>query len=198
MPQFTLLLDRSGSIATIDASLQDGAQELIAELEDDTFVTIVPFASTVHEHMTVDKHAASDLLRQVATPRGTTCLWDAIAQTVSAQLQDAADDGPRTIAIVTDGLDTSSQEHDARSAHDLISDAKEAGFHIFFVGANIDATQVAGQIGVASGQALNFAPNTEGARNAMRSLSAAVRRSSSVERGVSADFLEVERTESMA
>ena len=197
MQHFTLLLDRSGSIATIDASLLDGAGELIADLDDETLVTIVPFSSTVHAHTTSDKQTASTLLRQVASPSGTTCLWDAIAQTVSGQLGEL-DHGPHTIAIVTDGLDTCSREHDARSAHDLISDAKEAGFHIFFVGTNIDATQVAGQIGVAPGQALNFAPNTDGARNAMRSLSAAVRRSASVERGESADFLQVERTESMA
>lgn len=105
------------------------------------------------------------------SPRGTTPLNDAIADTVAA-LDAAADDDENVfLAIITDGYENAS-EHSTESIRRLLSAREEKGWGILFLGANQNAAETAAEFGlVKPGRAFNFDASDEKVRTSMKNVS---------------------------
>ena len=188
----SLILDRSGSMRTIDVTFLQGAVELVDGLSDSDELRITLFATEAHVGGIQSVESARATLNALVPPNGSTRLYDTIAEVMSLE----EDDSKKYIyAIVTDGLDNASMVHTRASVQSIIQATKEKGATVLFVGANMDAPAVAQSLGISTSDALTFAPSQEGAYKAMRSLSAAVQRTVSME---PSGFLPSERAESLA
>lgn len=102
-----ILLDTSGSMAgeKIDAARQAAAR-FISNLQGGDRVAVLTFANTtVHQiDFTSDHTAARQRVELIQfTPGGTTCLYDAIYQTIRMTAQEPS--GRRAIIVLTDGVD---------------------------------------------------------------------------------------------
>jgi hypothetical protein len=115
-------------------------------------------------------------------PRGGTALLDAIGRTIGevkgwmAQLPTASRPGQVIFAVVTDGEENSSSEWSRDKLMAAVNDCSDAGWHFSFLGANQDAIQAGGRLGVQAAAAMTYAATPDGVSGAMSSLSASVRR----------------------
>jgi hypothetical protein len=115
-------------------------------------------------------------------PRGRTALLDAIGRTIGevAGTIDAqpVDRRPEHVifAVVTDGLENSSQEWSRDKVMTAVKERSDAGWHFTFLGANQDAIQEGGDLGVSPAAAMTYGASPAGVRAAMSSLSASALR----------------------
>ena len=95
------------------------------------------------------------------------------------------------MVITTDGMENASKHYSYREIKKMIKRQKEKyNWEFVFLGANIDAVKVAGNIGIGAGHAVNYHNDCEGTKLNYRVLGAALSkmRSSTVEE--SAAFFE--------
>ena len=95
--------------------------------------------------------------------RGCTALLDALGGAIhhigNVHKYAREDDRPeKTIFIITtDGMENSSKEFTAEAVKRLIEEKKEKnGWEFLFLGANIDAVNAAGHIGIGADRAVNY------------------------------------------
>ncbi len=100
--------------------------------------------------------------------RGCTALLDAVGRAVShiATVHKYAreEDRPEKtlFVITTDGMENASREYSYKKVKDLVEKQKERGWEFLFLGANIDAVEVAGRFGVGADRAVNYECDSEG------------------------------------
>ena len=67
--------------------------------------------------------------------------------------------------ITTDGMENASRRYSARRVKEMIRRQKEKyGWEFLFLGANIDAVETAGHLGIAPDRAVNYHCDSEGTR----------------------------------
>ncbi len=115
-------------------------------------------------------------------PRGTTALLDAIGRTVDelgarlARMPEKARPGQVIVAILTDGLENSSQTYTWKQIARVIKHQTEQYRWTFlFLGANQDAIATAAQLHIAAANASPFVADAAGLRAASKSLSRKMR-----------------------
>ncbi len=111
-------------------------------------------------------------------PRGSTALLDAIGRTVDemgarfSALPKPDRPSRVVVAILTDGLENSSQQYKWRDVARLIKQQTEQYRWTFlFLGANQDAIATAAQMNIASANAATYVADTAGLHASSRSLS---------------------------
>ena len=178
-----LVVDRSGSMESIREDMEGGIKTLLSEQaqeEGTCLVTLVQFDDNYE--VVAQGVPASELLTYRLIPRGSTALLDAIGRTISdvrARVEALDPVGrPRHIvfAVVTDGMENASKEWSRLHVMDSVKARIGEGWNFSFLGANQDAIQEGGNLGMAAGSSLTYAASAEGAREAMSSVSASVRR----------------------
>jgi len=158
-----IVLDRSGSMASIRTDMEGGIQQLIAHhAAQPGFVTVdlVTFDTEIeHTHA----FANPNDVKVVLEPRGGTSLYDAIGISFTgfgaalAALPDHARPSNVLVTIVTDGEENSSREYTAAHVKQLIEHQRDAyDWDISFLGANQDAIIEAGKIGIAAKDAIDY------------------------------------------
>jgi Mg-chelatase subunit ChlD len=180
------IIDRSGSMddmggakemaGTINRFFQDqyklDGKEVISSITtfDDEIENVIP---PTREHITVN---ADDI-----EPRGLTAMTEAIGKTIETTgnyLRDLDDrPGLVIIFILTDGEENASTG--TWSGRSGVNKLKELikrqttvySWQFVFAGANIDAVDVGGSIGIESARCINFSPNTRGHSRAMKACS---------------------------
>ena len=177
-----LVVDRSGSMESIRSDMEGGIRALIAEQAKQPGTCLVTMAQFDTEYEILF-HAmpAPEVTGYSLIPRGGTALLDAIGRTiveVKDWLAAAADGCPEHVmfAVVTDGLENSSREWTRYQVMAAVKERSDAGWHFTFLGANQDAIQEGGNIGVAGTAAMSYAATSEGVAGAMSALSASVSR----------------------
>jgi hypothetical protein len=95
-------------------------------------------------------------------------------------------------AVITDGMENASVEWSRMQVMDSVKARSAEGWHFTFLGANQDAIQEGGGLGVAAGSSLTWEQSQRGAQEAMSSLSASVRRVRSGE-SQNLEYSQVER-----
>lgn len=162
----TMLLDRSGSMHTIHDDIVGGFDAFIVEQ------TAQPGRCTVSlfqfdDH--VEQVYSGRPIHQVATlelePRGRTALLDAIGRTIlltRQRLAGLAEDqrpGDVILGIITDGQENASREFTRPVVRELIDQAESVdGWVVLYLGANQDAIEVGGSLGIPPSQSLTYAP----------------------------------------
>jgi hypothetical protein len=180
-PDYThlaLIVDRSGSMATIRQDMEGGITELLkeqAELPGKLLVDVTLFDDRVETPIV--GAAAADTQVQIL-PRGMTALHDALGRTITelgerlAALDENERPGKVLVVVVTDGYENRSRDWSGEQVKELVTQQQDKySWDFVFLGANIDAATTGGALGFQGGSTLNYAATSKGARGATRSLS---------------------------
>lgn len=169
----TLLLDRSGSMASVAEDTIGGVSTFIDEQRkapgtasftlhqfDDLFETPIP---------TTDIQKVPNLTSATFVPRGNTALLDAIGRAIGEtgsrleKTNEADRAGKVVFVIVTDGHENASHEYTPSKVHEMIEHQKtQYSWEFVFIGANQDAIKVATAYGINSANAMTYAANAVG------------------------------------
>jgi Mg-chelatase subunit ChlD len=155
-PYITLLLDRSGSMASSRADAVAAVNGYLATAADDPVLTggrlsLITFDSesidVVREGVPIA--TAAPLGEGEFVPRGLTPLLDAVAVAVAhLDRQPGRSDDPRVLAIVTDGGENASVKHTRASIRSLLEARQAAGWLVLYLGANQDSWGEAHRLGI--------------------------------------------------
>ena len=183
-----ILLDRSGSMSGLEASVVQGVNRFIAEQADEPGkckITLVQFDSEEPFEVLADAvsvHKACPLSMEQYRPRAATPLLDAVGSLIGhadqrAKQRRKAGKQPedQTVVIVTDGLENASTDFTWDDIHRLISSRRERGWAFVFMGANQDSYSEGARLGVDPGNVQNYEASDEGVDEAFVSLSRAQR-----------------------
>jgi hypothetical protein len=180
----SVVLDRSGSMASIASDIVGGFNEFLAEQRrtpGTVRVTLAQFDSQGPFEVlidAVDLREVTDLARSAYQPRAMTPLYDAVGRMIGridagiakrAELGLAEED--QVVAIVTDGLENASAEHTQATVFKLIEERRKAGWVFVFLGANQDAFASGERMAVAQGNRADWAATPEGAKKMWGDLS---------------------------
>jgi len=178
------LLDRSGSMQSMASDVIGGFNTFLREQAadgDDALMTLIQFDSTdAHEVLakSVPITEMKPLSSEDFIPRGSTPLYDAIGHAIGDATirQEAIKSDVDTIeevifVVYTDGEENQSREYSQEKIFELIKKRQESGWTFVFLGADQDAYQAGGRIGLSVGNTQNFAADGEGNASAFSGLS---------------------------
>ena len=173
LTEMVFVLDRSGSMSGLESDTIGGFNSMIkkqqSEPEDNAFVSTILFD---HEslvlHDRVPLAEVKPLTEKDYEVRGTTALLDAIGDAVkhirNIHKYARKEDRPQKtlFVITTDGIENASVKYDYNQIKRLIEQQKERGWEFIFLGANIDAVEVAGHIGIDRDDAVDYHADSKG------------------------------------
>lgn len=159
-----IILDESGSMGPTCRATIDGCNETINMIKSAQeshaytqkhFLSIYAFQSNSNRpsHYICKNAKAEDvkLLNEADyQPWGGTPMLDAIGMTITDLKAVAAthEDAVGVVTIITDGYENASSEYSWKMVRDLISEVKELGWQVNFIGANIDVDKVADDLNI--------------------------------------------------
>ncbi|PQD94829.1 hypothetical protein CYL18_12760 [Pradoshia eiseniae] len=172
LTELIFILDRSGSMAGLENDTIGGFNSLVkkqCELPGKTIVTAVLFDDeyeVLWEGMDAEKTVLTEKEYYV---RGMTALLDAVGKTILSVrgrlANTAADKLPRKVlfVITTDGYENASREFTYEKVKEMIKFQQDKHqWEFLFIGANIDAAEEAGHLGVSEKDAIQFEASTVG------------------------------------
>lgn len=173
------ILDRSGSMSSIQSDMIGGFNTFLAEQKKNTGdvkMTLVRFDDQYEVvHALSDIHAVPDLDKESFSPRGWTALYDAICRTIDdvgtrlAMLPGDERPAKVLVMIVTDGIENASKEYRAENVKHRITTQKEKfQWEFMFLGANQDAIMTAKDMGISGIHAMNYNASAGGVGNMLR------------------------------
>ena len=187
--QIAMILDRSGSMSSIQAATVEGINAFIADQqnsEGEVNLLLVQFDDK-YEQVYSGPIAGAPLLtlaeipagNQVRfEPRGSTALLDAMGNTIVAvgrtlaELPEGKRPGKVVMVTMTDGHENSSRKFDRFQIAEMIGHQREVyKWQFQFLAANQDAISTASVLNIPRTGAITYAASPLGARNVMRSAS---------------------------
>lgn len=193
LTEVVFILDRSGSMSGLEADTIGGFNSMIEKQrreEGEAFISTVLFddrTEVLYDRVPIAK--AEPMNDRQYYVRGCTALLDAVGGAVHhiANVHKYAreEDRPeKTLFIITtDGMENSSHIYTYDKVKKMVEKQKEKyGWEFLFLGANIDAIQVAGRFGIGADRAVNYECDRAGTALNYQVLSetvSAVRRSKS-------------------
>ena len=170
--ELVLILDKSGSMSGLESDTIGGFNAMIEKqkaLAVPVRVTTVLFNDEVDMlYERKDIHFVKPLTAKEYEVGGTTALLDAVGATILRMEQRGVSEreGTKVIfVIITDGMENASTEFTKEKVKKLISDKQEKeGWDFIYLGANIDAAEEAGAIGVSKANAVTYKNTSSGVR----------------------------------
>ncbi len=171
--ELVFILDKSGSMHGLEQDTIGGFNSMLQkqkELDGECRITTVLFDNRYELlHDRIDIRAVSPITEKEYQVGGTTALLDAIGRTVqklvSVQKNTAKEYRADRVlfVIITDGQENASREYSSDKVKGLIQLEKEKyGWEFVFLGANIDAVETAGQLGISRDRAVDYVPDGAG------------------------------------
>lgn len=171
--ELVFLLDRSGSMGGLESDTIGGFNSLIEKQrkqEGECFVSVVLFD---HESKVLyDRVRLSEVRKMTEDDyavRGCTALIDAIGCAVrhigNIHKYARPEDVPEhtMFVITTDGMENASHLFSSEKVKKMVERQKEKyGWEFLFIGANIDAVETAGRIGITPDRAVNYHADSRG------------------------------------
>lgn len=167
MTELVFILDRSGSMSGLEEDTIGGFNAMIKKQQKETdgaaVVSTILFNHTskvLHDRIALDK--IEPLTEEDYQVGGSTALLDAVGDAVkhikNVHKYAREEDRPqKTIFIITtDGRENSSERFTYKEIKRLIERQKENGWEFIFLGANIDAPEVASHLGIERRRAVNY------------------------------------------
>ena len=187
LTELVFILDRSGSMSGLEADTIGGFNSLIAKQkkeEGTALISTVLFddqAEVLYDRISLDRiEPMNDRQYYV---RGCTALLDALGGAIhhigNVHKYAREEDRPeKTIFIITtDGMENSSHRYTYDKVKKMVERQRDRyGWEFLFLGANIDAIEVAGRFGVQANRAVNYECDSEGTQLNYEVLSKAVSR----------------------
>ena len=180
--ELVFILDRSGSMSGLESDTIGGFNGMIAQHRSEGADVLVSTVLFDHENEVIhDRVRIADvptLTSKEYYTRGSTALLDAMGGAIhhikTVHKYARPEDRPaRTMFIITtDGMENASTRYTADQVRAMVKkQEKEESWEFVFLGANIDAVQVAGGLGIRAENAVEFACDAAGVRENFASLS---------------------------
>ena len=175
LTELVMILDRSGSMSGLEADTIGGFNSMIErqKKEDgEVLVSVVLFddvPEVIYDRVNIrNVEPMNDRQYYV---RGCTALLDAVGGAIhhigNVHKYARGEDVPeKTLFIITtDGMENSSRKYNYEKVRRMIERQKEKyHWEFLFLGANIDAVQVAGRFGISSNRAVRYEHDQAGTR----------------------------------
>lgn len=185
LTELVFIIDRSGSMNGLEADTIGGFNSMIAKQqkeEGEALVSTVLFddvTDVIHDRVPIGD--IKKLTEKDYFVRGCTALLDAVGSAIHhignvhkyAREEDRP--GKTLFIITTDGLENASKHYSFKDVKNMIERQKEKyNWEFLFLGANIDAIEVAGSLGITGDRAANYNCDEQGMALNYQVLEAAV------------------------
>ena len=173
LTEVVFILDRSGSMSGLEEDTIGGFNSMIAKQrkeEGEAYISTVLFddlMEVVHDRVPVKE--VEEMTEKQYYVRGGTALWDAIGGAIShignVHKYAREEDRPEKtlFVITTDGMENVSSHYSYERVKKMVKRQQEKyGWEFLFLGANIDAIEVAGRFGIGADRAINYESDSEG------------------------------------
>jgi len=167
LTEVVFILDRSGSMSGLESDTIGGYNSMLKkqqEEEGEALISTVLFddrTEVLHDRKDLKK--VKPITKKEYYVRGCTALLDAIGGAIHhishAQKAMPEDERPEKtlIIITTDGMENASKEYSYDKVKKMVEKKKEKDhWEFIFLGANIDAVEVARNFGVAANRAVRY------------------------------------------
>ena len=172
LTEIVYILDRSGSMGGLEADTIGGYNSLLAKQkteEGEAHFSPVLFDDRIdvlHDRKPIGE--IEPITDKEYFVRGCTALLDAVGgaihhiRNVHKYIRDEDVPEKTLFIITTDGMENASKQYDYAKVKKMVEQQKEAGWEFLFLGANIDAVEVAGRFGVAANRAVRYECDSAG------------------------------------
>jgi uncharacterized protein YegL len=178
--ELVFLLDKSGSMGGLESDTIGGFNAMLKtqqEVLQSCRITTVLFNNNYELlHDRLDLQGILPITEKEYIVGGTTALLDAIGKTIKkisdVQAHSQVNYKPNKVlfVITTDGLENASRDYSYSDVKTMIERQKELGWEFIFLGANIDAVEVAHQFGIKQNRAQNYHADGEGTEIMFKSI----------------------------
>ena len=152
-----MLLDRSGSMASLMQEAVGSINGYVGKLFGDTKVVLAAFDSidyTVIRNTTVK--GWKDITTQEVSPRGSTPLYDSAARILHHAIDE--NDEKTYVVIMTDGEENMSRHFNQAAVKSLLAEVEAKNWEVIFLGANFDkVAHTSAAMGLGLEKTINFA-----------------------------------------
>ena len=167
LTEIVFILDRSGSMSGLEKDTIGGYNSMIEKQkkeEGDAIVSTILFDDKVEVlHDRKDLTDVKPITDKEYYVRGCTALLDAVGSTIhrigklNKELPEEDRPEKTLFIITTDGMENASKEYSYDKVKKMVEKKKEKNhWEFIFLGANIDAVEVAGRFGVAANRAVRY------------------------------------------
>lgn len=170
--ELVFVLDRSGSMAGLEKDTIGGFNSMIERQREQPGRGLVTCVLFDHEVETIAERVPLDRVRKLTRKqyyvRGCTALLDAVGQTIervnAAQKASLEKRPDHTVFVITtDGMENASKHFSQEDVRRAINKrTKKNGWEFMFLGANIDAVNTAGNLGICADHAADYLATPEG------------------------------------
>ncbi len=185
--ELVFIIDKSGSMAGLESDTIGGFNATLKKHKKDkeskTYVTTILFNTNFD--MIHDRIELSDIKQMKETDYevgGSTALLDAVGETIehikNIHKYVRPEDIPsKTLfVIITDGMENASHKYNNRQIKSMISAMREEKkWEFIFLGANIEAEEVAESYGILRNRSVNYHSDKGGTKAAWDSINSAVK-----------------------
>lgn len=185
LTELVFILDRSGSMEGLEADTIGGFNSMLKKQQQEpgeAYVSTILFDDEVevlHDRVRVDQ--VRPMTEREYFVRGCTALLDAVGEAIHHignihKYARPGDTPSHTLFVITtDGMENASRRYSAPQVRNMIRWQKEKyGWEFLFLGANIDAVETAGHLGIDADRAVNYRSDSAGTRLNYATVSAAV------------------------
>ena len=175
LTELVFILDRSGSMQGLEVDTIGGFNAMLEKQKKEpgeAFVSTILFndhTQVLHDRVKIE--AVEPITHREYYVRGCTALLDAIGGAIhhigNIHKYARSEDVPKhtLFVITTDGMENASRRYTSQQVKTMIQRQKEKyGWEFLFLGANIDAVETAGSLGIAPDRAVNYHCDSEGTR----------------------------------
>ena len=175
LTELVFILDRSGSMQGLEGDTIGGFNSMLKKQKKEpgeALVSTVLFDDRVevlHDRVRADR--VKPITDREYYVRGCTALLDAVGGAIhhigNIHKYARPEDVPEhtLFIITTDGMENASHCYSAHQVRQMIRrQKKKYGWEFLFLGANIDAVETAGHLGIDADRAVNYHCDSEGTR----------------------------------
>lgn len=175
LTELVFILDRSGSMQGLERDTIGGFNAMLEKQKKEpgeAFVSTVLFddyTEVLHDRVKLGE--VRPITEREYFVRGCTALLDAVGGAIrhigNIHKYARPEDVPEhtLFVITTDGMENASRRYSAEKVREMIRHQKERyGWEFLFLGANIDAVETAGALGIDADRAVNYHCDSAGTR----------------------------------